>query len=98
MSRFLQAVLSALIVCVVFASASPASANTEDDLTLEQIPAAVRDAIEREAKGGFIDDIELELLDGQQVYEVEINRALDEVSLLIAADGSILRARVEPND
>jgi len=58
---------------------------------LEDTPAAVQEAIKREAAGNPIADIDKELRTGQPVYEVEIKQPDGNYELHIAENGTILR-------
>jgi len=61
-----------------------------DEIPLDQVPNAVREAIEREASGGIITEIESESKDGRTIYEVEIEREGREIEIKIAEDGTLL--------
>jgi uncharacterized membrane protein YkoI len=78
----------ALVLAVVLAV--PALARA-DSLPLEQVPAAVRAAIEREVGDGRLEEIERETRDGRPVYEVEFTRNNTEHEVLIAEDGTVLK-------
>ncbi len=85
-------VLRSLVVLVVVA-VCPAMAPAED-LSLSQLPAAVRATIERETKGFVIEDIDRDRDDGKIVYEVEAespDRRRNEMK--VAQDGSLVEKR-----
>ena len=67
------------------------------DLSLNEVPAAVRATIERELKDHKIDDdIERDNDDGQVVYEVKIKKIDgNDMKLKIAADGKLLEKEEE---
>lgn len=77
----------ALVLAVVLAAPAPARA---DSVPLEQVPAAVRAAIERELGDGRLEEIDRETRDGRRVYEVEFTRNDKEHEVLIAEDGTVL--------
>jgi len=60
-----------------------------DDVSLSDLPQAVRDTIERELKGMEIDDIERDRDDGKIVYQVDTEGDND-VKIKIAEDGTLL--------
>jgi hypothetical protein len=70
----------------------PAAARAED-VSIDQVPPAVRATIEREALGGRIDDIERETKDGRVVYEVEFEQGGRDYEIHVAGDGSLLTRR-----
>jgi len=78
----------ALVLAVVLAAPAVAGA---DSVPLEQVPAAVRAAIEREVGDGRLEEIERETRDGRPVYEVEFTRNNTEHEVLIAEDGTVLK-------
>ena len=65
-----------------------------DDVSLSQVPQAVRATIERELKGMEIDDIERDKDDGKIVYEVDTDGGND-LKLKIAEDGTLLEREEE---
>lgn len=77
-----------LVLAVVLAAPALALA---DGVPLEQVPAAVRAAIERELGDGRLEEIERETRDGRPVYEVEFTRNDKEHEVLIAEDGTVLK-------
>lgn len=77
-----------LVLAVVLAAPALALA---DSVPLEQVPAAVRAAIEREVGDGRLEEIERETRDGRPVYEVEFTRNNTEHEVLIAEDGTVLK-------
>lgn len=65
------------------------------DLTLQQLPPAVRATVERETKGGQIKDIEQDHEAGRLIYEVEFTLNGQEHELDIAEDGTLLERRLD---
>ncbi|MGD8240889.1 MAG: PepSY domain-containing protein, partial [Armatimonadota bacterium] len=66
--------------------------DDDENLTLEQLPAAVKATILKAAHGGKIKEIELENEGGKPVYEAEI---LIELEVKVAPDGTLLSKKVE---
>jgi uncharacterized membrane protein YkoI len=62
-----------------------------DTLQLTEVPPVVRQTIQREAGGYRIAEIEKATLDGQQVYEVDIERDGMNRELHVAIDGTIVK-------
>ena len=67
----------------------------KEKLTLDQVPAAVRATIEKEAKGAEIKEIEKEDEDGKLVYEAEFVRDGKETEIKVDPAGKLLSTEVE---
>jgi hypothetical protein len=66
------------------------------DVSLKDVPAAVKLTIEKEAKGYEIDDIEQETDDGRVVYEVDIDKGDDnEIKIKVSPEGKLLEKEEE---
>jgi len=65
------------------------------DLTLQDLPAAVRTTVERETKGGQITDIEQDDEKGQVIYEVEFTLEGKRYEIDVAADGKLLKRHLD---
>lgn len=90
--RTLRAILVAAMLVPAVAWAN--DDNDDDDLTLEELPAAVRSTLEREAKGATIEDIDRERrADGSTYYEVEIEHTDQEWKLQISPTGELLQRK-----
>lgn len=70
---------------------SPGVAGADDDVPLEKVPPAVKQVIDRELRGGTIDEIELETEDDTPFYEVEIRREGKVVEFKIRPDGVVVQ-------
>lgn len=82
--------LFATAIAIVMASAgTPAFAGK--DVTMKDLPAEVRQTVERETQGGKIEKIERETEKGQVVYEVEFTQGGKEWEIVVANDGKLLR-------
>ncbi|MHC4156111.1 MAG: PepSY domain-containing protein [Planctomycetota bacterium] len=66
-----------------------------DDVSLAEVPQAVRAVIERATKGFEIDDIERDNDDGKIVYEVDAENDDRQIKLKVAQDGSLLEKEEE---
>ena len=67
----------------------------EQEVTLDQVPAAVKATILKESAGGKITEIERETTDGKTVYEAEFILNGEEIEIEIAPDGTLLGREVE---
>ena len=67
----------------------------EEEVTLEQVPAAVKATILKESAGGKITEIEREMKNGKTVYEAEFILNGDEIEIKVAPDGTLLGRKVE---
>ena len=65
--------------------------DTESMLKLEELPAAVRRAVEKEAAGREIADIDLETWHGRTVYEVEFRQRGLNAQVHVAEDGTMVK-------
>jgi uncharacterized membrane protein YkoI len=70
----------------------------EEKVTLDQVPAAVKDTILKEAKGAKIEAIEKETKKGESVYEAEFLAEGKEVEIRVASDGKLLKEEAEDED
>ncbi|MHC4499383.1 MAG: PepSY-like domain-containing protein, partial [Planctomycetota bacterium] len=78
-------IVAVLVLCGV---------SSGKDVSLSEVPQAVRVTIERELKGMEIDDIERDEDDGKIVYEVETDGDAD-IKIKIAEDGTLLQKEEE---
>jgi uncharacterized membrane protein YkoI len=70
----------------------------EEQVSIDEVPAAVKATILKEAQGGTIKEIERETEDGKTVYEAEVIINGEEVEIEVAADGTLLSKEVEDAD
>ena len=66
-----------------------------EKVTIDQVPAAVKAAILKEAAGSGIAGIEKKVKDGKAVYEAEWKVAGREVEVKVAADGALISREEE---
>ncbi len=67
----------------------------EQKVTLDQVPAAVKATILKEAEGGKIEDIDRETEDGKTVYEADVEKDGKEFELKVAEDGTLIARKAE---
>jgi len=72
--------------------------DDEELVSIDQVPAAVKATILKEAQGGTIKEIERENEDGRIIYEAEVIIDGQEVEIEVAADGTLLSKEVEDDD
>jgi hypothetical protein len=73
-----------------------AGASQGEDISLSEVPAAVRVVIERELKDAEIDDLERDKDDGEIVYKIDAKSDNDnDIKLKIAEDGTVLELEKE---
>lgn len=88
-----------LVVGCVLLVASLMAWGKERTVALEQLPAAVRAAIEQAAQGGTIAKIEVEEEDGATVYEAEIVKDGKKMEIEVSSAGVVLeREQEDDND
>ena len=90
-------VVAGLALCIG-AVATKQTAEQEQEVSIQQVPAAVKATILAEAKGGTIEEIEVETGNGQTVYEAEAIIDGQEVDIKVAADGTLLSKEAEDDD
>jgi uncharacterized protein YpmB len=73
----------------------PAVSYAGQDVTIDQLPPAVRATVDKETSGGQITDIERDLEQGKVIYEVEFTSGGKEYELDIAEDGKLLERRLD---
>lgn len=69
--------------------------ETEEAVTIDQVPAAVKATILKESAGGKITEIEHATKNGTTVYEAEFVLNGQEIEIKIAPDGTLLGREVE---
>jgi hypothetical protein len=74
------------------------AAAKESKVTLEQVPAAVKAAIEKELQGAAIKEIEQETEGDKTVYEVEYMKDGKEVEFCVTPDGVITQEDDDDDD
>lgn len=72
--------------------------DKEIKVTIDQVPAAVRTALEQEAFGGTIKEIEQGEEHGRVVYESEITKGGKTVEVKLSANGKVLKRENEDED
>ncbi len=93
--RKTRPLVTGLGVLGVMALAAWAGNADEEKVTLDQVPAAVKATILREAGAAKITEIEREVEDGKVVYEAEVLIDGKEFDIEVAADGALLGKEVE---
>lgn len=86
--------ISLFYIVLLLVGLSGSSVFGGKDVSLSEVPQAVRETIERELKGIEIDDIERDKDDGKIVYEVDTDGGND-LKLKIAEDGTLLEREEE---
>jgi len=70
----------------------------EAKVSIDQVPAAVKATILKEAQGAKIKEIEKETKNGRTVYEAEFVADGKEVEIQVAPDGKLLKRQVGDDD
>jgi len=89
--------VACLAVCIG-AVATMQAVNGEREVSIEEVPPAVKAAILAEAEGGTIGEIEVETQDGKTVYEAEAIIDGREIEIEVAADGTLLSKETEDDE
>ena len=90
-------VVAGLALCIG-AVATKQIAEQEQEVSIDQVPEAVKATILAEAKGGTIQEIEMETENGQTVYEAEVIIDGQEADIEVAANGTLLGKEAEDAD
>jgi len=75
-----------------------AAQEGEEQVTLDQVPAAVKATILKESAGGKITEIERETKNGKTIYEAEFLLDGKEVEIQVAPDGTLLGREMGDED
>ena len=74
---------------------NPVADEDEEEISLDQVPAAVKATILAEAKGAPIKEVEREIKNGRTVYEAEWVVNGQEIEIKVAPDGTLLKREIE---
>lgn len=96
----LAVVFILLSLCLPVAPASGASEaeEIEETVTLEQLPAAVRQTIEKETAGGTVTELVKEVEEGKTLYEAEFTKDGKAFEVEVAEDGTLLSKEEDEGD
>ncbi len=87
--------LLALLCLSAMTAATAAEEKSKDDLTIAQLPAPVAATLRAQAGKAEIEEIEARKEADVQVYEAEIELPTGTVTVVIAADGTLLRTETK---
>lgn len=93
--RWVLCIVMGLSLLAAVAATGWASGDDEEQVSIDQVPAAVKATILKEAKGGTVKKIERETEKGKTIYEAEINIDGREIEIEVAADGTLLEIEEE---
>ena len=86
-------------VMILSMSIAFAGKKTEKDVTIDQVPAAVKTTIEKEAGDNKIEEIEEVNKDGKVVYyEAEWKTGGKEIEIKVDPKGKLLSKEIEDDD
>ena len=92
-------ILAAALVAAIAAGGRwyPVTA-AEEEVRLQDLPPAVRTAIEQQAAGGRIVEIEKETKRGEVLFEAEVMKGGREIEILVSAAGKVLGQEMDDED
>ena len=99
--------MTRLVPCLLFLVASlvftftPVAHSAErkkTHLTMDQLPPAVKATIEKESKGGKVEEVEKETEGGKMFYEAEIVKNGRESYLHVSTDGKVLKRETKEQE
>ena len=81
-------------------TAEEPSAETEEDddeidVPVDELPENIKQSVETAVPGGNITEAELEMEDGQQIYEVTVEKNGQEFEVEVTKDGEVLEVELE---
>jgi len=79
----------------VWAAEKEEKQEKEQKVTLDQVPAAVKATILKEAEGGKVGDVEREVKGDKTVYEADVEKDGKEFELKVAEDGTLIARKAE---
>ena len=72
--------------------------DDEIDVPVDELPDNIKQAVEAAVPGGDITEAELEMEDGQQVYEVTVEKDGQEFEVEVSKDGEVLEIELEEEE
>ncbi len=96
--KFVGLLMVAGLALCIGAVATQRMVEGEREVTLAEVPELVKAAILAQAQGNTINEIEVEVENGQQVYEAEVIVNGREVDIRVAADGTVLGEETDDED
>jgi len=92
-------VLAGLLVVGLLAAPAAAGKKTEKDVTIDQVPKAVKATILKEAGDNKIEEIEEVSRDGKVIYyEAEWKSGGKEIEITVDPKGKLLSREIEDDD
>ncbi len=99
LKRRVQLALVGLALVVGVAVTGLANGDEDEEkVSIDQVPAAVKATILKEAGGATIKEIERETKNGKTAYEAEWVADGKEIEIKVAPDGALLKREVEEED
>lgn len=72
--------------------------GSEEKVSMDQLPSAVRETIVKQAEGGQVTEVEKEVKDGKTVYEAEVKKDGQEFEIKVDEQGKFLGKEAEKED
>ncbi len=98
MRWILLSVMGLALVGAVTVAVRAGEDEDEQEVSIDQVPAAVKATILKEAEGGRIKEVERETKHGRTIYEAEIIIDGKEVEIKVALDGTLLKKEAEDEE
>jgi uncharacterized membrane protein YkoI len=97
--------MAVLFCCAALSGAMPLALSSasgeegkEKEVSLDEIPAAARKGLLREAAGVPIEKVELETARGKTVYEGQVRKGSDAIGIVVDADGKLVGKHSEKDE
>lgn len=84
-----------LMLSAPIALAQHQQQQQRDEVTMDQLPQAVRQTVQREVGNGQVEEIEREQEQGRTIYEVEFTQNNRKFELDIGEDGQVLQRHAD---
>jgi hypothetical protein len=91
-------VLGCLVLGTATVRAGDKEKQDEQKVTLDQLPAVVKEALVKAADGGVIKEIEKEVEKGKTVYEAEVVKDGKKTEIKVDETGRVLKIEADDDD
>jgi len=96
--KLISLVVAVCLALCIGAVATRQAMDAETEVSIEEVPAAVKATLLAEAKGGAIEEIEMENENDRTVYEADLVIDGQEFEVQVAPDGTLLGKETEDDD
>ena len=95
--KYLLAVLCATSLAAITARAEDKEEN-EVKMSIDKVPATVKETIIKEADGTAVTDVDKETDDGKTIYEADAKIGKTNYEIKVAEDGTLISKKIDKED